>query len=290
MATPVQVFNDSDLGVATAIALHTLGALGFLGGVAAYLAWHRALRRGHDHHSLLRVAAFTTYLSIAVNLLGGFMRTFESDHPALEQIQVSPWVQAIAVKHLFLFAGMAAAVFLFEHVAPRARLAFQQGTFAHHSPTRHRAAASIAVLGIAMAAVLGAVSQVVAEFPAAAPPTMETHAAVSYQNFTGALDGNPAVPAHGGGAFIVPPNATSLAITLKTMGNAVSATWKVTQPDGTVQSYASDPQATGQATSNLQVFPNPKAGAWRFDIDSPAASGATWSFSAKTTVPEHGMS
>jgi len=281
VANPVQVFNDSDLGVATAISLHTLGALGFLGGIAAYLVWHRGLRHGHDVPRLLRGAAFTTYFSIGVNLLGGFLRTFESDHPDLELFPRSPWVQAIVIKHVFLFAAMGAAVLLFERVAPRARRAAAEGTLAK-AGTQHRILSAVALTGIGVAALLGAVSQVVAEFPAdAAPQTpMAMHDLVAYQNFTGTWSGTPATPAQVGRAFSVPENASFLSVTFD-LGMVAQAQETLTEPDGTQHTFQAS--ATGQTATYL--FQHPAAGAWSVTLSAPLVNASTWSISVKTTVP-----
>lgn len=286
MANPVQAFNDSDLGVATAISLHTLGALGFLAGIAAYLAWHRALRRGHDHAGLLRGAAFTTYLSIAANLLGGFLRTYESDHPHLTQWASSPWVQAIAVKHLFLFTAMGAAVVLFERTVPRLRRAAAAGRLAEVSTVPHRVGATLVLAGIAVAALLGAVSQVVAEFPPA-PMEPMAHESVAYQNFTGTLDGTPAMPAHAGGAFVVAGNASALRFDVDG-GGATALQVTLTEPGGATHTLATPATQQGGAGKSFLVLEHPAAGAWRFDLDAPLASGARWSVSVKVTVPAAG--
>ncbi|MCA1811257.1 MAG: hypothetical protein LC623_04510 [Halobacteriales archaeon] len=273
MASALQAFTDSDLGVATATSLHTLGALGFLGGVLAYVAWHRALRQGQDHPGLLRGAAFTTYLSIAANLLGGFLRTYESDHPRLSSFPTSPWVQAIAVKHLFLFTAMGAAVVLFERTVPRLRRAAAQGRLAEVSTAPHRVGTALVFTGIAVAALLGSVSQVVAMFPA--DPVQEPHAMemARYQNFTGTLDGTPAAPAHGGGAFLVPGNATVLRFTVDA-GGAPALRITLTEPDGTAHTVAD---------GSVTLVDRPKPGAWRFDLDAPVGTGTGWSASVRIT-------
>jgi hypothetical protein len=287
VASVLQSFDDSELGIATAISLHTLGALGFLAGVVGYLAWQRGLRRGHDNLGLLRGAAFTTYLSIAANLLGGFMRTYQSGHPHITQFAISPWVQAIAIKHLFLFTAMGAAVYLFERAVPRLRHAQQTGTLETTPSRLHGLAAGLALFGILMAALLGSVSQVVAELPAEAPIAATTHDVVLHQNFTGTLMGSPTMPAHGGGAFAVPANASRLSVRLDD-GGAPDVESIVTEPDGTSHRTVAPVTQAGSAASVLVIIDHPAAGAWRFDLSSPAATGQAWRVEVKTTVPAAG--
>ncbi|MEA3143191.1 MAG: hypothetical protein QOG31_515 [Thermoplasmata archaeon] len=277
MGDLVQSFIDSDLGVATATTMHTLGALGFLAGAVGYLAWHRALRRGHDLGGLLRASAFATYLSIAVNLLGGFFRTYESDHPRLGQIAGSAWVQAIAVKHLFLFAAMGAAIVLFERTVPRLRRAAADGTLPQVSRTPHRVAASIVLGGIAVAALLGSVSQVLPLLPAAPSHEPVAHDETRIENFTGTLAGTPLMPAKGGGAFVVPQNATTLRFSIDagTGPGTTGTTIALIGPDG-------GSQAMG--TPSFVVLLHPAPGAWRFELESPAAAGTAWTAQAKITV------
>jgi hypothetical protein len=267
VANPVQAFGDSDLGVVTAITLHTLGAIGFLGGLVAYLAWHRLLHRGHPHASLLRGAAFTTYVSIGANLLGGFLRTYESDHPHLGDFARSPWVQAIAVKHLFLFAGMGAALYLFERVAPRHLRAHRDGTLDSLSPRGHRVAASLVALAIVMGAVLGSVSQVVAEFPAApeppGPPLVTRNVT---ENFTGSLSSSPLQPAFSTGTFQVPEGARSLRVRLDWTPAPSTLRVSLAGPGG--QTVAAGPSTGGHAESESPPGQALQPGQWSYTIDS----------------------
>jgi hypothetical protein len=274
VANPVQSFIDSDLGVATSTTLHTVGALGFLGGAIGYLAWHRALRRGHDLGGLLRASAFTTYLAIVVNLLGGFLRTYESDHPHLSSLATSPWVQVIAAKHLVLFTSMGAAVVLFERTVPRLRRAAAEGRLAQVSPVPHRVGTALVLSGIAVAALLGSVSQVVALLPAVPVQEPAPHDETAATGFNGTLGGTPLMPAHGGGAFVVPPNATALRFSIDA-GGAPGVRIVLTDPNGATQALA-DPSVT--------IVQAPAAGAWRFDLDALAATGTAWTAQAKVTM------
>ncbi len=156
----LQPFIDSDGGVVLANTLHTLGAIGFLGGIVLYLSWYRGLTSGSSELMRLRNAAFATYLSLALNFLGGAMRMYQSGHPSLSAIGTSQWVQVLFVKHLFLIAAGVAAVVLFERVGPRLhRMAANDA--ARQSANRAQATlAGSVVVAIVLAGLLGAVTTV----------------------------------------------------------------------------------------------------------------------------------
>jgi hypothetical protein len=158
VANALQEFIDSQAGIVLSVSLHTLGAIALLGGLVGYLAWYRHLRLGHHHASWLQGAAFLTYVAIVANLVGGFMRTYETGHPSITQFNDSAWVRALAVKHVFLFVAMGAAVVLFERVAPRLIRAFKAGSLAPVAPLGHRLGVLLVAVGILLAAILGAVT------------------------------------------------------------------------------------------------------------------------------------
>lgn len=284
MANPIVEFNDSQLGVVLGSVFHTLGAIAFLGGLVGYLSWHRHLVKGQHNRKVLDTAAFLTYLAIVVNLLGGFMRTFETGHPRLEQFAESPWVRAISIKHVFLFAAQGAAIYLFEVMAPRlvkAHKAAVQPT--ELSPAGHRIGVVVVALGILVAAVLGAVTQVVPlvsasghvdEMPVAGPTV--------YHNFTGQLTSTPAMPAVATGSFDV-ENTTQLL-------HAV-VTWNPGQADLQVRlSHGSQSfTVTGSAGSGEGRLESPEPGTWTYEVSSSLAIGTTWSLSvaAAPTAAEH---
>lgn len=215
MGNALQAFNDSVFGVVLGTTLHTLGAIGLLGGLIGYIAWHRHLGKGHHHGNALALATFLTYFAIVINLVGGFMRTYETGHPHLDQFGTSAWVRAIALKHLFLFAGMGAAVFLFEVVAPRHLRAHREQRLEQVSQTGHRLGVLFVVLGIVVAAVLGAVSSVIALPSDDAPDDHDVHSADAFHNATGQLTSTPLTPGTATGTFTVPANSTDLVVALR---------------------------------------------------------------------------
>jgi hypothetical protein len=131
-----------------------------LAGVMIYFAWVRGARRGDEHPSLLQTGTAMTYIAIVANLFGGFIRTYAPGHPSLTAIFDEPWVLIMAIKHLFLFGGMFAAVYLYEVVAPRVRRQVRENAV---QPAGRKEAVAIAAvaMGILLATVLGAVSAVI---------------------------------------------------------------------------------------------------------------------------------
>ncbi len=264
MANLLQQINDSQAGVVIATTFHTLGAVGLLGGLIGYVAWHRHLRRGHHNPNVLAFATFLTYLSILVNLLGGFMRTYETGHPHITEFASSSWVRAISIKHVFLFLGMGAAVFLLESVAPRHLKTMREDRLADASMAGHGVGVLLVSLGIVVAAVLGAVSttlptaEAMPEEPAPAVPD-------AYLNASGTFQSTPVAPGNAGGDLAVPAGMGDVEVVL---------TWDVAQANLGVQLV--DPQGTvakdlpgtgGRVEGSLGLAPTP--GIWTYRITSP---------------------
>lgn len=277
MANLLQQLNDSQLGIVIATAFHTLGAIGLLGGLIGYVAWHRHLRRGHHNPHVLAFATFLTYISILVNLLGGFMRTYETGHPHITEFASSSWVRAITIKHAFLFAGMGAAVYLLEAVAPRHLRALRDGKLPESSMTGHSVGVLLVTLGIVVAGVLGAVSttlptaQAMPEGPA--PPVPD-----AYHNATGTFQSTPLAPGNAGGSFVVPTGMHDIEVAL---------TWDVPQSNLGIQIL--DPQGTvvkdlpgtgGRVEGSLGR--EPAAGTWTYRITSPdSIVNAQWTLALR---------
>lgn len=113
----LQGFNDSPAGVFLAGILHSVGALFFAGGIALYLYVAHSIRRssregGPTNVGLLTYAHAFTLGGIVLNGVGGVMRLYESDHPGIDRLGDSTWVQVLLVKHLFLVLGVGLAVWL----------------------------------------------------------------------------------------------------------------------------------------------------------------------------------
>lgn len=285
MANALQTLVDSKFGIVFSTAAHTLGAIGLLGGLVAYVVWHRHLHRGHSHPQLLGTATFLTYFSILVNLVGGFMRTYETGHPHLTEFATSSWVRAITIKHVFLFAGMAAAVYLLEVVAPRTRRAFKEGTLAKQSLTGHRIGVLLLTLGIVVAAILGALSSILL---AAATPAMDDEPVPveAYHNATGQLLGTPLAPANAGGTFVVPANRTDIGITLTWTPSQANLQLELVDPAGRSRYVRTG--AGGSLEDALGEAP--RAGVWSFQLTSPdAIVNAQWTLSLHLPVTaDHG--
>lgn len=263
----LQSFNDSVFGVVLGTVLHTLGAIGLLGGLVGYLAWHRHLRKGHHHANALAWATFLTYFAIVVNLLGGFMRTYQTGHPGLSQFDTSAWVRAIAIKHVFLFAGMAAAVVLFEVVAPRHLKAHREGRLAQAPMTGHVLGVLLVVLGIVVAAFLGAVSSVTALPSDELPDDHAVHPADAYHNATGQLVATPLTPTAATGSFTVPANRTDLLVELTWTPSVANLVILLEASPGSQDLRLGG--GNGVAHGALGTPPTP--GTWSYTISSPDA-------------------
>ena len=277
-------FNDSQLGVVLGSVFHTLGAIAFLGGLVGYLAWHRALARGHDHRRVLDTAAFLTYIAIVVNLLGGFMRTYQTGHPHIWQFAESPWVRAITIKHLFLFAGQGAAIYLFEVIAPRLAKAYKAGTLTEPNPLGHRVGVVLVALGIIVAAVLGALTQVVPLVSADAPiedHDMHDGPTVEYHNATGQLTSTALQPSASTGSFRVPNGTVLLEATLIWTPTQYSLRLGLVDPEGNTMQTAAGAMSAGSLSFEVDA---PKQGEWTYSVESDLAINAAWTLSVRMSV------
>lgn len=285
MVNPVVEFNDSQVGVVLGSALHTLGAIAFLGGVVGYLAWRRHLvARGHHHGKVLAGATALTYTAIVANLLGGFMRTLQSDHPHLTEFATSGWVRAVAIKHVFIFAGMAAAIYLLERVAPRLLAEHRGGAIKDATPPSHRIGVLVVALGILLAAVLGALTQVVP--PAAAdagdgmdgdgemPP--DASAEVRYENATGQLTTTPLAPTTSTGDFEVRPGTAVLEARFLWSPEQYALSIDLIEPDGGLEATLSDSDGAAEATVE-----EPAVGVWTYVVRADVAVNAEWTLSLR---------
>jgi hypothetical protein len=277
VANPLQEFIDSQAGIVLSVSLHTLGAIALLGGLVGYLAWHRHLRHGHHHPAILQAAAFLTYIAIVANLVGGFMRTYETGHPSITQFNESAWVRALAIKHVFLFAAMGAAIVLFERIAPRLIRAFKEGTLTEPRPLGHRVGVVLVGLGILLAAILGAVTQVVPLVEAQPEPDLGHggHGLVRYANATGQLTSTPLAPGAASGGFQVAEGTAQLAVTLQWSPATFDLTLRLVPPSGGAVDVAG---SNGRAEQELV---GPVAGSWSYTITSPLAVNAAWTLTVR---------
>ena len=271
MANPIVAFNDSPTGVVLASVLHTLGALGFLGGLVGYVAWHRFLVHGHHHKKLLVNANSLAYTAIVANLLGGFMRTFESDHPDLLDFGSSAWVRAIAVKHVFLFLAMGCMVYLFEAVAPRLLKAHEAGTLGEGAPMGHRVAVLLTAFGITTAAVLGALTLVYPPLEAK-PEAEHAHGDVTTRTYetSGVITSSPVSPSTGGGDLLLAGSTTRVHARLTWSPAQFALSVDLKGPSGQLVTLSS---ATGTAEGDLVA---PEDGTWQFTVRADVAANAAW--------------
>lgn len=278
----VQAFLDSQVGVVVATFLHSLGAIAMLGGFIGYLAWVGYLRRGEEHPDVLVASAFATYLAIAVNLLGGFMRTYQSGHPRLTEFAHEPWVQILAVKHVALFAGMGAAVYLFQRVAPRLLRLHRDGGLARRPARDHALGSVVVAVSIALASILGALTQVQ---PLGAGDLIggdddghdEPHAQVAYHNASGVLTSTPVAPRFASGDFEVANGTEHLHATLVWQPPQFALRLVLLGPGG--DPVPTDPTAA-EGRAEVDV-PAPAEGRWGFRVESDLAVDAAWELSVR---------
>lgn len=284
MANVFQTLNDSAAGVVIGTALHTLGAIGLLGGLIGYVAWHRHLHRGHHHAKVLNFATFLTYVSILANLLGGFMRTYETGHPSITEFGSSAWVRAISIKHLFIFLGMGAAIVLFERIAPRHIRAMKAGTLQEESMTTHALGVLLVALGIVVAALLGAVSTVL---PVAMADGGDggmggdgdgTLVADAYHNATGQLVSTPVAPGESTSSFEVPAGSTDLHATLLWTPTVANLQVAFRTPSGNVAFAVGG--SGGRQEGSLGDMPQP--GRWTYSVTTPdPVASVDWELSVR---------
>jgi hypothetical protein len=118
-----QRFNDSGLGVFLSSVMHTAGALLFTAGIVAFLLVAHSLKTKQGSRgpwlTLLPYAHWLTIVGIALNGVGGLLRLYESDHPGIDQLGSSLWVQVLFIKHVFLVIGVGLALWVtFKTQAP----------------------------------------------------------------------------------------------------------------------------------------------------------------------------
>lgn len=267
-------------GAALATLLHTLGAIGYLGGMGLFIAWRRAIRQGHHNGGTLGTAAALLYVSIAANLLGGFIRTYQPGHPSFSQFFSEPWVAVMVVKHVFLFIGIFAVAYLLELYAPRLRRAWKQGTL---DTIRHKTADRMVfavVLSIVVAAVLGGASTVLLGGASAdggddalVVPSRPVFAAD--QHFEGVYT----TDAQGGtaqGTFEVPADTARIDASFAVASSGLQPGQliiAIIDPTGARTQDAITP--TGAPDLDLAIE-RPVAGLWRYEVSGSAVQ-AQWS-------------
>lgn len=292
MPNPVQSFIDSPGGIVIGTTLHTAGAILMLGGLAAFIAWRRALFAGQHHEKLIAGAAAATYLALLANLVGGFMRTYEEGHPHLTQIADSPWVQVLTLKHVALFAGMGVAVWLVEVHARRLLRAHREGNLAQAPSAGSRAAVLFVAATILLAAILGSVSKVVPLLDGAAAEGMDgdghdghpMELPASFHNATGQLTSTPVRPAESTGSFEVANGTASLDADLVWSPDAFELSIELVDPTG--QAAATGQPSGGTASATVEA---PSPGRWTYRIRSGLAVDAQWTLSIRMSGAGQGF-
>lgn len=244
----LQRFNDSEVGVLSANVMHSLGALLFVAGLSLYVYQARLVRRARVEGravplGILNYAHVATLLGIGLNGVGGVMRLYESDHPSLDRLGDSLWVQVLLVKHLFLIAGVGLAVYLTWSTWRATRGPQAASELERRSP-RVVAYAAASLATILLATVLGAVAGDIdlaadlGQVPEVGPDAEPMTAASSLPeadrlSVPGVIQvGTPARPESWTYVFLVAPGRTVLAATLTWSTPVASLNLTVRDPQG----------------------------------------------------------
>lgn len=264
------------VGSVASSTLHTAGALAFLGGLVAYIVWSRHARRGGSNADLLVFGATITYVGILANLFGGFLRTYQPGHPKFWEALDEPWAAVMVVKHAFLFAGMFAAVYLYEVVAPRLSKAI------HDETPKERFAVIGTAAAILIASVLGAVAAVTpisgmaVDEPGTGGGTLPPPYLGASYPFSGTILGGPLAPLQQpqSGPFDVGQGARGLDARLSVPQGA-TVRLDLQAPDG--QAFTATTDGTQAAPTAAIQVPMPAAGRWTYTITATSAVNAQWS-------------
>lgn len=292
-AAPLQRFLDSEAGVVLSGILHTLGALLFTAGLALYLYQARIVQaaRQRDEAPSLRVLPLAHGLTlggILLNGIGGLMRLYESDHPGLDELATSSWVQLLLAKHLFLALGVGLAVYLTYHTH---WLATRDDAPKSFFPRANRiAAVAMASFGtILLATVLGAMAGNALLPPALLPggdeekPAQDGHTATTfvYANRSGTITGSPARPGRDESQWTLPSNATQMFVELGwTASPQVQMDVALVDPTGAAASPRRDARS-GRVSLTLD---DPAPGTWTIVVTSQQAVLEPYAIIARATL------
>lgn len=249
-ANALQRFIDSDVGVNGASIMHSIGALLFAAGIAIYLYLAHLVRRSRGdgarpNLALLNYAHAFNLSGIVLNGIGGIMRLEQGDHPGLERLGDSTWVQLILVKHLFLVGGVGLAIYLTWRTRHLAQKEVSMPRLQRESP-RMAAFALGSLCAILLAAVLGAAAgnvDLVADLArpgmdgggfVAPPPGAGEPQVLDRQVDTGTITGVPVLglvgrEEHG---YTVPNGTDTLVVTLNWTRSVAKLGLNLTGPSG----------------------------------------------------------
>lgn len=294
-ANPLQRFLDSDPGIVLGGILHTLGALLFTAGIALYVYQARQVQHARNRGDaptlrVLPLAHGLTLSGIVFNGLGGLMRLYQSDHPGLEQLGSSAWVQLLVLKHLFLILGVGAAVYLTYFTHGLATREDAPTSFVPHT-SRISAVAFASFATILLATVLGAVAGNT-PIPGVEPPAVMDeeggdehvgHAMTAhyYANWTGTLTGTPAQPDRQTRDWTLPENTSQVFVELG-FGNAARTQANVELVDPTGKA-AAPKRETGAGRVSL-TLDRPMPGTWKIVVSSTQSFLEPYTVIARATT------
>lgn len=273
----IQEFIDGVHGDFFATMLHWVGALAFTGGVVLlgiFLAQRRRDPSLAERSPVLPAVLLVG--GIVLNLVGGFMRLWESDHPGLGDVAHSRWVQALAAKHTALVLGMGASVLLLvaSFPAARRRLAVLSRLLA---PSRTEAFLATAFLSVAVATIIGAlVTSIVTPtgaegadaqaFAELAPEDLAIER-VALLNYTGSITASPVQPGRAEHALAIPLGTSDLRAALTWQGAASVLDVALLDPSGN----EAEAEKTATATGVELALEAPAPGGWTLVVTSERA-------------------
>jgi hypothetical protein len=287
---------DSQAGTIAGAFLHTFGALLFTAGLVLYLYQAHLARRAQTLKQLptLRLLPFAhafNLAGIAMNGLGGLMRLYQSDHPRLEQLGTSAWVQFLFVKHLFLLVGIGLAVLLTYRTHTLSLRDDAPQAFMREA-RRMTGFAYTAFGTILLASILGAfaagqpLTMAPATTPGAAMSDGMGHAVggqhLAYNNASGTITGTPVMPGREQAEIHVPPGSSQLWMEL-TWVNAQASSLDLTllNPSGGGMP-GHKVTSSGRVVFDLSGSLLP--GTWRAAITSSRAANERYTLIVRITV------
>lgn len=295
----LQGFIDSDFGIVFASITHTFGALLFTAGLALYLYQARLVRVARkvgDMPSLqwLPLAHILNVAGIGLNGMGGLMRLKQGDHPGLEVLGSSLWVQAILIKHLFLVVGIGLALFL----TARTYLMARQPEAPRNFLPESRRITSFAVASFAtilVASILGGVAgnatlpgvddgtATAASTNMGNPPpgAAQMPNGVYYANHTATITGAPMNPGRAQSDFLVPDGASEVWVEVSWSSTAAVLDASIKAPEGATIA----PKKTNGATRvELAVNEAVVGGTWTVVVTSERAVNEVFRVVGRVTV------
>lgn len=263
---------DSEVALIAATSLHSLGALGILAGLALFLMYRGRWMRDAPRTALRKTLTWTTYGSIVANLAGGFMRTYLPEHPTLKDFAVSPWVQVITIKHVFIFAAMAGLLLLVHKVIPAMEQVAPKKRTSSEPALLQQVSVVLVLAGLIAASIMGAQAQITDlgdGFDDNRPQGHDASMDAGGFQTQGTLTGSPLNPASSTGKMQVPSQAVFLDVETTWAGSASQAAFAFTDPTGTVYELQGDDDARFLAVP----------GEWTYTVEASFAASEAWELS-----------